>query len=333
MGISKVKIENFKTISRMQLNLEENGIICLLGKNGAGKTTIINAINYLYKIAEQPYKIEQVIDRKNPYVQKTIIELFFDFSKVQKKTTNQYIEENLLEFEKYIKNYQLPLKMIQYKNGLIEWYPINDVYKVRKLLKIFPLYFIDARRIPLHEWSDLWEIVSDLAISGIEQDSSYIKNNLTNLFKDIYGEKYTKAINIVENIFQEESITINDREYKKRFKNAVISNFGGEIFKIKEQNIDYYSDGINSLKYMTVFLKLVINLSKTAWKDITIIFDEPEISLHPQYIEALSDNICELGCNNAIIMSTHSNHLISSLIRNYSNIYFFQVYNNNGYAK
>lgn len=33
MGISKVKIENFKTISRMQLNLEENGIICLLGKN------------------------------------------------------------------------------------------------------------------------------------------------------------------------------------------------------------------------------------------------------------------------------------------------------------
>lgn len=333
MGISKIKIENFKTISRLQLKLEENGIICLLGKNGAGKTTVINAINYLYKIAEEPYKIEQVIDKKNPYVQKMIIELFFDFSKLQKKTTNRYIEENLLEFEKYIKNYQLPLKMIQYKNGLIEWYPINDVYKVRKLLKIFPLYFIDVRRIPLHEWSDLWEIVSDLAISGIEQDSTYIKNNLTNLFKEIYGEKYTKAINIVEKIFQEENITINDREYKKRFKNAIISNFGGEIFKIKEQYINYYSDGMNSLKYMTVFLKLVINLSKTAWKDITIIFDEPEISLHPQYIEELSDNICELSCNNAIILSTHSNHLVSSLIRNYANIFFFQVYNNNGYAK
>lgn len=85
MGISKVKIENFKTISRMQLNLEENGIICLLGKNGAGKTTIINAINYLYKIAEQPYKIEQVIDRKNPYVQKTIIELFLTFLKCKRR--------------------------------------------------------------------------------------------------------------------------------------------------------------------------------------------------------------------------------------------------------
>lgn len=64
MGISKIKIENFKTISRLQLKLEENGIICLLGKNGAGKTTVINAINYLYKIAEEPYKIEQVIDKK-----------------------------------------------------------------------------------------------------------------------------------------------------------------------------------------------------------------------------------------------------------------------------
>ena len=78
MGISKIKIENFKTISRLQLKLEENGIICLLGKNGAGKTTVINAINYLYKIAEEPYKIEQVIDKKNPYVQKMIIELFFE---------------------------------------------------------------------------------------------------------------------------------------------------------------------------------------------------------------------------------------------------------------
>ena len=56
-------------------------------------------------------------------------------------------------------------------------------------------------------------------------------------------EKNTqKQLILLRTFFQEESITINDREYKKRFKNAVISNFGGEIFKIKEQNIDYYSD-------------------------------------------------------------------------------------------
>ena len=43
MGIAKVKIENFRTIDRMNLDVKESGISCLLGKNGVGKTTIINA--------------------------------------------------------------------------------------------------------------------------------------------------------------------------------------------------------------------------------------------------------------------------------------------------
>ena len=51
------------------------------------------------------------------------------------------------------------------------------------------------------------------------------------------------------------------------------------IFKVNEENIGYYSAGMNSLKYITLFLKLIIELSETAWKDITIIFDEPEICL------------------------------------------------------
>ena len=42
MGIAKVKIENFRTIDRMNLDVKESGISCLLGKNGVGKTTIIH---------------------------------------------------------------------------------------------------------------------------------------------------------------------------------------------------------------------------------------------------------------------------------------------------
>ena len=102
MGIAKVKIENFRTIDRMNLDVKESGISCLLGKNGVGKTTIINAIRYLYKVAEHPYDIEQIIDKKNSYVQRTKIELVFDFTKLHKKTSNQYIEENLYDFKTYI---------------------------------------------------------------------------------------------------------------------------------------------------------------------------------------------------------------------------------------
>lgn len=94
-------------------------------------------------MAEHPYDIEQIIDKKNSYVQRTKIELVFDFTKLHKKTSNQYIEENLYDFKTYIKDNQLPLKMTQYKNGLVEWYPINDVYKVRRLLRVLILGYKD----------------------------------------------------------------------------------------------------------------------------------------------------------------------------------------------
>ena len=333
MGIVKVKIENFRTIDRMNLDVKESGISCLIGKNGVGKTTIINAIRYLYKVAEQPYDIEQIIDKKNSYVQRTKIELVFDFTKLHKKTSNQYIEENLADFEKYIKDNQLPLRMTQYKNGLVEWYPINDVYKVRRLLRVFSVYIVDTRDISLYEWSVLWDVVCDIAISGIEQDSSSVKSNLTSVFREIYGEKYVKVHGIIENIFKEEKITINEKDYKRRFKNAIATNFGGDIFKVNEENIGYYSAGMNSLKYITLFLKLIIELSETAWKDITIIFDEPEISLHPQYIDELADILSSYGVKNTILISTHSTHLVSALIRNCAKIYFYQVYSVSGYAR
>ena len=82
---------------------------------------------------------------------------------------------------------------------MIEWYPINDVYKVRKLLRIFPIYFVDTRNISLYKWSKLWEIACDIAISGIDNNSEAVKSNLTDTFSEIYGEKYTKVYNILQN--------------------------------------------------------------------------------------------------------------------------------------
>ena len=102
---------------------------------------------------------------------------------------------------------------------------------------------------------------------------------------------------------------------------------------MNEENISYYSAGMNSLKYITLLLKLVNRLSDTAWKDISVFLDEPEISLHPQFIEELADIMTVYGKKCAMIVSTHSTHLVSSLIRNYANISFYQVYSNNGYAK
>ena len=89
------------------------------------------------------------------------------------------------------------------------------------------------------------------------------------------------------------------------------------------------------LNILTLFLKLIIELSETrlVWKGYYDYFDELEISLHLQYIDELADIFSSYGVKNTILISTHSTHLISALIRNYANIYFYQVYSVNGYAR
>lgn len=55
-------------------------------------------------------------------------------------------------------------------------------FKVRRLLRVFPVYLVDTRDILLYEWSELWDVVCDIVTSGIEQDSDLVKN-FTNVFR------------------------------------------------------------------------------------------------------------------------------------------------------
>lgn len=70
-----------------------------------------------------------------------------------------------------------------------------------------------------------------------------------------------------------------------------MTNIGGEIFMYDEQSIDFYSDGINFLKYLSLSINLLFELYSLAWKEIMVILDEPETSLHLQYIEELANVI------------------------------------------
>ena len=46
MGIERIKIENYKSIKKCNLNLSQ--LNALIGENGCGKTNVISAIKYFY---------------------------------------------------------------------------------------------------------------------------------------------------------------------------------------------------------------------------------------------------------------------------------------------
>lgn len=332
MGINRIRINNFRSIKDEIVILNQTGINCLIGKNGVGKTTLINAIEYFYNKAYEPLKNKNIIDKKNPYVQKAYIELDFDFKDLQTKTSNSYIEESISCYDGYIIDDVLTLRLTQYKSGVIEWFPINDVYKVRKILNIFPMFVVRPKEINSNSWDELWDVVCDIAISGIKQDKAKIHDDLLSTFSEIYGDKYRKVIEVIENVFEDERIQLNQVDYKARFKNALFLNLGGESFEYDTQKVDYYSTGINALKFISLFVKLTALLLETARKDVTLIIDEPEISLHPQFIDELATVLSD-GRDLEIMIATHSSHLVSELIKTDAKIKFMQVFTENGYTR
>lgn len=338
MGIHNIKIRNYKSLKSINLNMEKDkyNIHCILGKNGAGKSTFINALNYFYENLNNNSRYKDfIVDKMNPYTECMEIEIIYNLGIISTRNINEYLSEILLELEPYIKNNKILIKMTQYKDGVIEWFPKNK--NIRKYIsKIFPLYSIDTRFISLKDWSKIWDVVSDLSVTNIKIDNQEANSKLDDVFKTIYGDKYSKVLDRVSRTFDNEKITVNNLDYYNRFKHTLFTRLGGDEFISDEKNLDYYSDGVNSLKYIKLTLDLIALLSETGWKKPLIILDEPEIGLHPQFI----DELIECITNNAlkglnIFISTHSTKVITGLIKNNTNsaIYRINKYNNYSYIE
>ncbi len=316
MGITYVKIRNFKVARKIDYDFSKGQINCLIGKNGVGKTTIDKAIMYFYGIAKNPYALKDIIDKKNPYIQKASIEICFDFTILFKhRERNTYFDSVINEIKPYMVDKKLIIKFIQYKNGEIKWHPINDRFLIEKVLRIFPAYMIQTKCIDVSAWSELWDIVTDISITGIKEDENIVWEMLKENFEKIYGSKYAKVIDTVDSVIDKEHLSVNEKDFKKRFKNALMSNFGGDIFMFDDQCVDYYSDGINTLKYLSLLMNLLSELSSLSWKEVMLILDEPEISLHLQFIEDLACSIAGTAGKVKFLIATHSTRLISTLLR------------------
>lgn len=328
MSISKINIKNYKSLKDIRLNLDNNkyDIYCLLGANGSGKSNIIDAISYFYEnLSKDNFFNESKIDKINLYAQFMQIEIVYDLSIFKNKSTNEYIDEIVKNLHKYSRNDKILIRMTQYKDGSIEWFP-KDKNLRKYIKKLYPLYLIDTRFINLEDWSKIWDIISELSVTKIKLEEYNIDQKLDTVFKEIYGEKYEKVLNRVNSVFNNERIKVNRLDYNNRFKNSILTRLGGQDFINDGNKLGYYSDGINSLKYIKLTIGLISMLSDTGWKNPIILLDEPEIGLHPQYIYEFVYSIKE-ACNKGIniIMSTHSSQIVTKLTQSEINACLYRT--------
>lgn len=327
--IKKIYIENFKSIKKVDFIFnKKQDIVCLIGKNGSGKSNIFKAIKYFFDYINKPYSEEIIIDNSNPYLQKCIISITFDLKLLREKSKyNNELRNKFKNIEKYVNeylykdntnsytlnNFELELKMVQYKDGAIKWNVENK--RICETLKsLFPLYSINTRYLDLYTWKQLWKIISDLSATMPQKDIYEYRSILDEAFAKIYGNKYTSSKSRIEKVFENNKISLDPYHFDSKYKNAFSMRFGGEHFLVDGQPLSYFSDGTNSFKYLILLSTLIPQISEISCKYPIIIFDEPEIGLHSEFITKFVECICKNIKNNALMLfSTHSPKLISDM--------------------
>lgn len=318
MPIKAIKIKNFKSLKNIKIDFgnKRYDLCCITGRNGAGKSSILQCIKYFYDNLIYNNIDRNVIDNSNPYISKMEIHVVYDISLLSKKNTNNFISNQLKEIKQYQNlNGEIHIKFTQYKDNTIKIYPNNKTL-LKFIYKNFPVYFIDTRFIKLENWEDIWDIISEMSLTNIKVTEEQLAASLDETYSKAYGEKYSKIINIIDSIFNNKSITTNRYEYNTRYKDMLISRLGGKEFIRNGNTLDYYSDGLNSFSFIELLMKLISELSTTGLKEPIIMIDELEIGLHPQYINSLIKTIMDsLNKNMRVIISTHSPSIITELVK------------------
>lgn len=312
MRITKINIpeSNGKADGLNAIHMDRlNSIVLIAGKNGSGKTRILNKI--FSTIATKPKKYElDILDKNIESKKNQINSLNSSIDKLNKqisKNQNSLISARITEFSNRIKNYENEIIEIEKKKiwKFIETNQLSDNYA--------GVHFV-PKRLDLKDSNSFAkdQIIShakNINIVGVNllPDATFAK---IQFIQDRYYNVTHQDLNISE---EDKSKGIED--YKKLEKvieiflgTKVGRTLDGEAtlfgFPMGKSNL---SDGQKILLQFCI----AIYSQETALKDLILVLDEPENHLHPSVIIETIERIQNCVTNGQIWIATHSIPLLA----------------------
>lgn len=330
MSISKLKIKNFKCFSDWFTIDFDSNINILVGNNGTGKSTILEAINlvltgtyhgknirnelsqYLFNKAIVDDYLETVNNGENVPPPEIIIEAYFDEeipnflgdgnSENSKDVSG--IALSIVFDNKYANEYQLLCKE-KITSIPIEYY---DIY-----WRSFARENITSRSIPIK--SAMIDTTSYTPISGSD---FYISRIVRNILDENEIVSVTQAHRMMKEKFSEDPsiVSINQKLAETSNQDLSISvDFGTRnswenSLVTQLNNIPYNNIG----KGTQCVLKTQLALSdKKIEKKHIILIEEPESHLSYSNLNILLDSINSSSKDKQIIVTTHSSFVSNKL--------------------
>lgn len=321
MGISYLKIENYKSIKKMYIEILD--INALIGGNGSGKSNIISAIHFFYSNLNKSDNIEllDVFDKNNKYCNEVRITIGYDLDTLRRRCYENIKNIGGKKYNSFYNNVLnlsdeniMELTMVAMKNKQVVW---SLPFEKRKLIyNLYPMYAIDTRKINLFDWENLWLQIGDLGKLE-ERDGKEFKENIRQTLAQYNVSN--KVYNQIESLFDENKIKIKKYSPKQLASITAKLYFGGSEFEFRDNKLMFFSDGTNSYNYIKTFIQILSMLSKIKMKEPILVLDEPEISLHHNYIDSIFEIISSNSTNVKFILSTHSSRMIKNILIKNSN--------------
>lgn len=176
------------------------------------------------------------------------------------------------------------------------------------------MFYVDTRNLDITEWGYVWDVLGELAkVSNSER--KIIEDNLSDILLD-ESKAVSRKLKVITEIFSAADVSVKPAISREFAKNLTKLYFSGDIIRQKGKQLGYYSTGTNSVKYIELLLKSIDAISKAKMKEPIVLFDEPEVSLHANYLDELADAMMDVGSKLSILASTHSARLAKILSRN-----------------
>lgn len=338
MSLVNIKIENFKSIKNCNINVSEKNLF--IGENGGGKSNVLEAINYFYSNLTGSQMRDDIFDENNHFSNEVKIALKYDLSefiKIAKANIkeDEFIEdEDIVETKKYMGYYKailslrartekntISIELTQIKGKSLKW---NFKYEIRQIIKsLYPLFYIDSRNLDVVEWGYIWDMFEELGkVSNDERKR--LEGEIQSLLLDDKNEISNK-LRSIENVLNASDASVKRDSSKIFARNLIKLFFSGENIHKNGKRLEYYSTGTNAVKYIEILLMSINEISKTKLKEPIILIDEPEISLHNQFIDELAEVICNVTDRASILIATHSSRLTKNVMLGVDSPFLFNV--------
>lgn len=281
MSELKVRLENFMAVRTAELE-SKNQIVLLVAPNRAGKTQILLLIySILWSIwrsrKEKSRGMQKFLQQKlkNTLLLKKVNDAI-TWNKGKSKVEFQVGESKF--------NLQITEKKIKFEESVSE----KEGLSVRNPVYIQPAGLGDYYKgiFSLKKYYPHWKLISE-AVTDLITDLLVVADE-----KASDSEETERLTHEFERLFKAKFFIQNERIFVQE--------------KRRKYGIERTASGLKSLSwlYLTVRYGLLEEF---------LFLDEPEVNLHPEYIDKLVKFIVEASEGRKIFISTHSDYLLESM--------------------